>query len=103
MNRVDEIVVFDALDKEALNKIIDLQLESVIKRLNTKKIQLSFTKKAKELISEKGYDPSFGARPLKRAIQDLVLDELALKMVEGTIKEGDSVEFTVKDGKVVMK
>ncbi len=103
LNRVDEIVVFDALDKEALNKIIDLQLESVIKRLNTKKIQLSFTKKAKELISEKGYDPSFGARPLKRAIQDLVLDELALKMVEGTIKEGDSVEFTVKDGKVVMK
>lgn len=103
LNRVDEIVVFDALDREALNKIIDLQLDSVIKRLNTKKIHLSFTKKAKELISEKGYDPSFGARPMKRAIQDLVLDELALKMVEGAIKEGDEIEFTVKDGKMIMK
>lgn len=103
LNRVDEIVVFDALDKDAMANIISLQLEQVIKRLNTKKIHLSFTKKAKELIAEKGYDPSFGARPLKRAIQDLVLDELALKMVEGTIKEGDEIEVTVKDGKIVMK
>ncbi|HPF95228.1 MAG TPA: ATP-dependent chaperone ClpB [bacterium] len=103
LNRVDEIVVFEALDKEALNQIIDLQLENVVERLSKKKIQLTFTKKAKELIAEKGYDPSFGARPLKRAIQDLVLDELALKMVEGTVKEGDTVEFGVKDGAIVMK
>ncbi|MFO0764835.1 MAG: ATP-dependent chaperone ClpB [Patescibacteria group bacterium] len=103
LNRIDEVVVFDALGKEALSNIIDLQLDSVIKRLAAKKIHLSFTKKAKELIADKGYDPSFGARPLKRAIQDLVLDELALKMVEGVIKEGDEIEVAVKDGKITMK
>jgi len=77
---------------------VELQVQRVIDRLREKKITLEFTDKAKKLIAKKGYDPSFGARPLKRAIQDLVLDELALKIVEGKVKEGDKVKVdAVKD------
>jgi len=98
LNRVDEIVVFQSLSKNDLAKIVELQVQRVIDRLREKKITLEFTDKAKKLIAKKGYDPSFGARPLKRAIQDLVLDELALKIVEGKVKEGDKVKVdAVKD------
>jgi len=95
---VDDIVVFQSLSKDDLAKIVELQVQRVIDRLREKKITLEFTDKAKKLIAKKGYDPSFGARPLKRAIQDLVLDELALKIVEGKVKEGDKVKVdAVKD------
>jgi ATP-dependent Clp protease ATP-binding subunit ClpA len=90
LNRVDEIVMFQALVKADLAQIVDLQLASVVKRLQQKKITLTFTDKARKLVADKGYDPSFGARPLKRAIQDLILDELALKMIKHEIKEGDA-------------
>lgn len=103
LNRVDEIVMFQALIKEDLAKIVDLQLASVVKRLQQKRITLSFTDKARKLVAEKGYDPSFGARPLKRAIQDLVLDELALKMIKHEIKEGDEVKVDASKERIVMK
>jgi ATP-dependent Clp protease ATP-binding subunit ClpA len=103
LNRVDETIVFQALSKEDLTKIIDLQLQIVSERLATKRITLTFTAKAKELIAEKGYDPAYGARPLKRAIQDLVLDELALKIVEGAYGEGDAVTVDAKAGKITFK
>lgn len=103
LNRVDEIVVFETLSKPELAKIVDLQLITVGKRLLGKKITVSFTDKAKALIAEKGYDPTFGARPLKRAIQDLVLDELALRIVEGKIKEGDEVTVDASKDKIVIK
>ncbi len=103
LNRVDEIVMFQALVKKDLSKIVELQLAEVAQRLHGKKIELSFTDKAKALIAEKGYDPSFGARPLKRAIQDLVLDELALKIVEGKIKEGDVVKVDASKDQIVIK
>ncbi len=103
LNRVDETVMFQSLTKQDLSKIVELQLTEVIKRLHTKKINLTFTDKAKELIVQKGYDPSFGARPLKRAIQDLVLDELALRVVEGKIKEGDEVKIDASKEKIVIK
>ncbi len=67
------------------------------------KIKVTFTDKAKKLVAEKGYDPSFGARPLKRAIQDLVLDDLALKIVEGKIKEGDKVKVDAAKDQIVIK
>ncbi|MDO8584484.1 MAG: ATP-dependent chaperone ClpB [bacterium] len=102
LNRVDDIVVFHTLTKKDLTHIVELQLNLVAKRLENKKIRLAFTDKAKLLIAEKGYDPSYGARPLKRAIQDLVLDELALRIVEGKIKEGDTVNVHATKEKIVM-
>jgi len=103
LNRVDEIVMFQALGKADLTKIVDQQLELVAQRLRDKKIKVSFTNKVKELVAEKGYDPSFGARPLKRAIQDLILDELALRIVEGKIKEDDEVQVDAVKSKIVIK
>ncbi len=103
LNRVDEIVMFHTLSKLHLKSIVELQLVQVAKRLQDKKITLTFTDNAKALIAEKGYDPSFGARPLKRAIQDLVLDELALKIVEGTIKEGDTIEIDADKEKIIIR
>ncbi|MCC6563305.1 ATP-dependent chaperone ClpB [Candidatus Uhrbacteria bacterium] len=103
LNRVDEIVMFQALAKEDLSKIVELQLAEVAERLRGKKINITFTDKAKALVAEKGYDPSFGARPLKRAIQDLILDELALEIVEGKIKEGDEVKVDASKDQIVIK
>lgn len=103
LNRVDEIVMFQALAKDDLLRIVDLQLADVAKRLREKKIEVEFTDKAKKLIADKGYDPSFGARPLKRAIQDLVLDELALKIVDGRVKEGDKVKVDASKDQIAIK
>jgi ATP-dependent Clp protease ATP-binding subunit ClpA len=103
LNRVDEIVMFQSLGMPELARIVELQLADVVKRLAEKKIAVAFTDKAKKLIAEKGYDPAYGARPLKRAIQDLVLDELALKIVEGKIKEGDKVAVDASKDKIVIR
>ncbi|MCC7522612.1 ATP-dependent chaperone ClpB [Candidatus Uhrbacteria bacterium] len=103
LNRVDEIVMFQALGKPELAQIVELQLADVVKRLSAKKIKIEFTDKAKALVAEKGYDPSFGARPLKRAIQDLILDELALRMVERKVQEGDEVKVDAAKDKIVIK
>lgn len=103
LNRIDETIMFHSLDKKDLEQIVELQLAIVIKRLAEKRVTLEFTDKAKKLIADKGYDPTYGARPLKRAIQDLVLDELALKMVDGTYKEGDTVTVDATKEKIVFK
>jgi ATP-dependent Clp protease ATP-binding subunit ClpB len=103
LNRVDEIVMFHALQKPDLLTIVELQLHQVAKRLLEKRIHVSFSEKAKTLIADKGYDPSYGARPLKRAIQDLVLDELAMELLEHKINEGDHVTVDVTKEKVVFK
>jgi ATP-dependent Clp protease ATP-binding subunit ClpB len=103
LNRVDEIVMFHSLAKKQLAQIVDLQLAEVTKRLQVKRITVTFTDKLKDLIAEKGYDPAYGARPLKRAIQDLVLDELAMKIVSGDIHEGDAVTIDAQKDEVVIK
>jgi ATP-dependent Clp protease ATP-binding subunit ClpB len=103
LNRLDEIVMFHALTKEELAKIVELQLIRVAERLKTKRITVTFTDNAKKVIADKGYDPAFGARPLKRAIQDLVLDELSLRIIEGTIAEGDAVDVDAHKGKIVIR
>ncbi len=103
LNRLDEIVMFHTLGKKELMKIVELQLTKVVERLKTKRIVISFTEAAKKLIADKGYDPAYGARPLKRAIQDLVLDELSLKIIEDKIKEGDTVTIDATKGAIVMK
>lgn len=99
LNRIDEIVIFKSLDKNSLAKIVDLELAKVVQRLKNKEIQLKIENKAKKMLAEKGYDVTFGARPLKRIIQNLILDELAMRIIEGTVKEGDKViiDIGIKD------
>lgn len=103
LNRIDEIVIFQSLGKEDLAKIVDLQLRIVMKRLQAKRITLTFTDKAKEQIAKKGHDPAYGARPLKRAIQELVLDELAMQLLEHKVEEGQSITIDVQKDKIVFK
>lgn len=99
LNRIDEIVVFKSLDKETLFKIVDLELGKVENRLQDKNIKIKIAAKVKKMLAEKGFDVTFGARPLKRIIQNHILDELALEIIEGKIKEGDKVtiDLGVKD------
>ncbi|MDD5437884.1 MAG: ATP-dependent chaperone ClpB [Patescibacteria group bacterium] len=103
LNRIDEAIVFHALSKADLRSIVELQLKEVIARLQEKKITIEFSDAAKDLLVEKGYDPAYGARPLKRAIQDLILDELSFKLIESEIKEGDKVEISARMGKITTK
>lgn len=91
LNRIDETIIFKSLDKEVLSKIVDLELAKVEKRLKNKEINLKIALKVKKMLAEKGFDITFGARPLKRIIQNLILDELAMEMIEGKIKQGDKV------------
>ena len=91
LNRVDDIIVFRPLGKEQLVKIVDLRLEDVRRLLADRKISIELTDAAKELLFTEGYDPNFGARPLKRSIQKLVQDPLALKILDGEILHGDHV------------
>jgi ATP-dependent Clp protease ATP-binding subunit ClpB len=99
LNRVDEIIFFHSLSREHLKKIIDIQIAAVLKRLEDRKIHVQLTDKAKEQLVREGYDPAYGARPLKRTIQRLVLDPLALRVLEGHFVEGDTVAVDAgKDG-----
>ena len=103
LNRIDETVIFHALRREHLTDIVRLQTHAVIKRLQEKKIHLTFSPEAEVLLADKGYDPQFGARPLKRTIQELVLDDLALKIVDGTVQEGARVQIDVENGAIVIR
>jgi ATP-dependent Clp protease ATP-binding subunit ClpB len=91
LNRVDDIIIFRPLGKEQLVKIIELRLEDVRHLLADRKISLELTDAAKDLLFSQGFDPNFGARPLKRAIQKLVQDALALKILDGEVLHGDHV------------
>ncbi|MBU4034386.1 MAG: AAA family ATPase, partial [Proteobacteria bacterium] len=91
LNRIDEIIIFHSLGKEHLARIIDIQVALLIQRLAEQKYSISLTEPAKEYLIEVGYDPSFGARPLKRAIQRYVQDGLAMKILDGTFVEGDTI------------
>ncbi len=93
LNRIDEIVIFKTLTKNILAEIVDMELVKVETRLKNKNITIKILSKVKKLISEKGFDPTFGARPLKRVIQNTILDELAMQIIEGKINEGDKVEI----------
>jgi ATP-dependent Clp protease ATP-binding subunit ClpB len=92
LNRVDEIVIFNRLQKEDIKKIVDIQLSVLAKRLEDRKIGLAVSDRAKEHIGDEGYDPVYGARPLKRVIQKEVQDPIALKLLEGKIKENQKVK-----------
>jgi len=92
LNRVDDIIIFNFLKKDQIKQIIDIQLKKLNKILSGNKIKLKLTDKAKEFLSEKGFDPDYGARPLKRAIQTYIQNPLSLKLLEGDFIEGDILE-----------
>jgi len=92
LNRVDDIIVFNFLKKDQIKQIVDIQLRNLNKILSDNKIKLKLTDKAKEFLSEKGFDPDYGARPLKRAIQTYIQNPLSLKLLEGDFIEGDILE-----------
>ena len=100
LNRLDDIIIFEPLSKEALAEIVENQVREVVERLGGKRITLSITPEARRWLAEKGYNPQYGARPLKRAIQDKILTPIASLMVEQGIMEGGSVEVGVKNGEL---
>ena len=103
INRIDEIIVFHKLNDDEISKIIDIMLEEVKKRLNNQKYQVEFDDSVKKFISEKGVDKAFGARPLRRTIQNLVEDKLAEAILDGAMKKEQKTKVEVKDGKVIVK
>jgi len=103
LNRIDEIIIFDYLGVPEIKKIVNLELKKVQERLKKKQILLNVSEKAKEILVQEGFDSNLGARPLKRVIQKMILDPLALKMVIGQIQERDSVQINVKDRKIIFE
>ncbi|MGQ9490474.1 MAG: ATP-dependent chaperone ClpB [Anaerolineae bacterium] len=101
LNRVDEIIVFHSLTREHLKQIVDIQLRRLSKMLAERGLTLRLTDRAREFLAEVGYDPAYGARPLKRAIQQHVQDPLALALLEGQFREGDTIVADVENGKIV--
>jgi ATP-dependent Clp protease ATP-binding subunit ClpB len=103
LNRIDEIVTFHALSQEQLNEIIELQAESLRSRLASRRIELVLTDAARALLVEHGYDPAYGARPLKRTLQREVENPLAMKVLSGEVAEGDTVVVDAGDGEITFQ
>ena len=105
LNRVDELIIFHGLGIEEIKAIVEIQMKKLDQRLLERRIQLKMTEKAKEWLAKEGFDPAYGARPLKRVIQKEIQDRLALKILEGKFKEGDTIAVDVdeKKGELVFK
>jgi ATP-dependent Clp protease ATP-binding subunit ClpB len=101
LNRIDEIIIFNPLTKDLLVRIVDIQLERMKKHIKEKNIDLRLTERAKEYFAEIGFDPVYGARPLKRILQKMILNELARKILDGTFLEGDAVEVDISGEQIV--
>jgi ATP-dependent Clp protease ATP-binding subunit ClpB len=101
LNRIDDVIIFHALDMQHIKRIIEIQLRKLAKLIGDRGLSIDISDHAKEQLAKEGYDPAFGARPLKRALQKLIIDPLAMKLLEGTFKPGDIVFVNVNaDGKV---
>jgi len=103
LNRIDEIVEFEPLSREQLGEIVELQFARLRRRLAERGLELELTDEAKELVAEAGWDPTYGARPLKRALQRLVENPLALRLLEGEFEEGDTVLVDARTGELVFE
>jgi ATP-dependent Clp protease ATP-binding subunit ClpC len=103
LNRVDDIIVFHQLEEEHPKRIVELMLKSLLGRIKEMNINVKVTDKAKELLVEKGYDQVYGARPLRRAIQKMVEDQLSEEMLKGKIKPGSNVLIDAEDDKLVFR
>jgi ATP-dependent Clp protease ATP-binding subunit ClpB len=98
LNRIDEIVVFSSLSMEQLTHIVEIQVNRLARRLEERGITLALTTAAKAALARKGYDPIYGARPLKRVIQSQILDKLAMAVLKGDFRAGDTVEVDATEG-----
>ena len=103
LNRIDEIIIFNSLGPDEIKKIVDIQLGYLERRLESTKIALELTEEAKEYLSHTGFDPVYGARPLKRTIQHLIQDPLAMKILDGSVREGEKVTVDMEDGRIVFR
>jgi len=103
INRIDEVIVFHKLTEKELNQIIDIMLKQIEKRLSEKNIKVCIDNDVKQLIIKKGTDINYGARPLKRAIQNIIEDKLAEKILEGELKNGDIAKITAEDEEIEIK
>ena len=103
LNRVDEIIIFNKLGIEQIKQIVDIQLGRLKERLASRKIDVTLSPEAREMLAEIGFDPVYGARPIKRAIQRQVLDPLAMKVLEGGFSDGDTIEVDVENGEVIFE
>jgi ATP-dependent Clp protease ATP-binding subunit ClpB len=103
VNRLDDIVRFHSLTREQIAEIVDLQVTRVIERVAERGVEVTLTDSARELIANMGYDPTYGARPLRRVIQKQLTDRLALALLEGALREGDSVRVDAVDGGLVLE
>jgi ATP-dependent Clp protease ATP-binding subunit ClpB len=101
LNRIDETVIFHALRRNEIRSIATLQIKRIEHRLSDRKISLELSEEAKDYIAAIGYEPSYGARPLKRAIQREIENPIATKILEGTFAEGHTIQITVEDEKLV--
>jgi len=95
LNRIDEVIIFHTLTKEQLKHIVEIQLERLGRRLATRNLKLAMSDEAKRLLAEEGYDPTYGARPLKRVIQQKIENPIASKILGGEFAEGDVVRVDV--------
>jgi ATP-dependent Clp protease ATP-binding subunit ClpB len=103
LNRVDDIILFHTLDEEQLSHIVEIQIERLSKRLAQQQLGIEVDRSAKKLLAKEGYDPQFGARPLKRTIQELLLDPLATKLLDGEFKSGDRIKVSARDGELAFE
>jgi ATP-dependent Clp protease ATP-binding subunit ClpB len=103
LNRIDEIVIFDRLSDKEIVKIVDIQLDRLTKRLGKQKLKLELSDKARAYLAKEGYDPAYGARPLKRVIQHKILDPLSMEILDGKILEGQTIKADVSGGELVFK
>ena len=102
LNRLDDIVIFNALGAEQIKGIVDIFFRDIAKKVEQRDIKISLTESAKAYIAEAGFDPVYGARPLKRALYEIVEDRLADLILEGKVVEGSSVEFDERDGEIIV-
>jgi len=104
VNRLDQIIIFNQLTKEQISQVVDLEIKKVAKNLEeNRNLKLEISQEAKELIAKLGYDPQFGARPLKRVIQNNILDKIALMIIEGKVKEGKTIKVEAQNGQFLIK
>ena len=103
LNRLDDIIVFRPLSKDDLIQILDLEVEKVVERIRRKNLKLNLDSKAKDFLVEKGYDPQYGARPMRRSVERFLEDPLAEEILKGNLHEGEPVMVTVEDGKLLFK
>jgi ATP-dependent Clp protease ATP-binding subunit ClpB len=100
LNRIDEIVIFDRLSDKEIGKIVDIQLARLAKRLGKQNLHLELSDKARAYLAKEGYDPAYGARPLKRVIQQKILDPLSMEILDGRIHEGQTIHADVSGGEL---